>query len=145
MLPAHGCLFLLFSLLQAHGPRLLEAVFAGLGDYFLFRLARRLLGDSGHNQSYIRTVRGRGFEFAAPVTAQDEAQPAINFSQEQTQERPAEGVGKGEASASGNPAGADASITSADIFYDDGLSKRGSHFLGDKSPDDICKPAHSSA
>src|SRR5437764_1359422 len=34
--------------------------------------ARRILGDSGDNQSYIRTVRGRGFEFAAPVTALDE-------------------------------------------------------------------------
>ena len=35
--------------------------------------ARRILGDSGDNQSYIRTVRGRGFEFAATVTALDES------------------------------------------------------------------------
>ena len=41
-------------------------------------------------------------------------------------------------------ANTDASITSADIFDDDGLSKRGSHWLGDKSPDDICNPARSS-
>ena len=34
--------------------------------------ARRILGDSGDNQSYIRTVRGRGFEFPATVTTLDE-------------------------------------------------------------------------
>jgi len=42
------------------------------------KLARRVLGDTGDNQSYIRTVRGRGFEFAAPVTALDEGQPGID-------------------------------------------------------------------
>ena len=46
--------------------------------------ARRILGDSGDNQSYIRTVRGRGFEFAARVTALDES--SINSSREQTHE-----------------------------------------------------------
>src|ERR1700693_2342193 len=46
--------------------------------------ARRILGDSGDNQSYIRTVRGRGFEFAAPVTALDEGQPSIDSPWEQT-------------------------------------------------------------
>src|SRR5215831_12950737 len=103
--------------------------------------ARRLLGDSGHNQSYIRTVRGRGFEFAAPVTAQDEGQPTINLSQEQTQERPGEAVGKNQASASGNPSGADVSppgapprpvlavfpfanqSTEADDYFADGLTE----------------------
>jgi TolB-like protein len=54
--------------------------------------ARRILGDSGDNQSYIRTVRGRGFEFAAPVTALDEEQSSVNSSREQTQERLGEGV-----------------------------------------------------
>ena len=54
--------------------------------------ARRILGDSGDNQSYIRTVRGRGFEFAAPVTALDEEQSSVNSSREQTQERLEEGV-----------------------------------------------------
>src|SRR5262249_22688478 len=34
--------------------------------------ARRILGDSGDQQSFIRTVRGRGFEFTAPVTVLDE-------------------------------------------------------------------------
>src|SRR5215469_5013171 len=90
--------------------------------------ARRLLGDSGHSQSYIRTVRGRGFEFAAPVTAQDEGQPTINFSQ-------------GEASASRNPPAADVSplaapprpvlavfpfanqSTEADDYFADGLTE----------------------
>ena len=36
--------------------------------------ARRVLGDTGDSQSYIRTIRGRGFEFAGPVTAADEQQ-----------------------------------------------------------------------
>src|ERR1700679_3029375 len=50
--------------------------------------ARRILGDSGDSQSYIRTVRGRGFEFAAPVKALDEGQSNINSLQDQTQEPP---------------------------------------------------------
>jgi TolB-like protein/tetratricopeptide (TPR) repeat protein len=33
--------------------------------------ARRVLGDSGDNQSFIRTVRGRGFEFQAQVKADE--------------------------------------------------------------------------
>ena len=42
--------------------------------------ARRILGDSGDNQNHIRTVRGRGFEFATEVRTEDEArepQPGI--------------------------------------------------------------------
>ncbi|MCW5746547.1 MAG: winged helix-turn-helix domain-containing protein [Alphaproteobacteria bacterium] len=35
--------------------------------------ARRALGDSGDNQSYIRTVRGRGFEFKGQITILDGA------------------------------------------------------------------------
>ena len=31
------------------------------------KAARRALGDSGENPTYIRTIRGRGFEFAARV------------------------------------------------------------------------------
>src|SRR3984885_9738531 len=46
--------------------------------------ARRILGDSGYNRSYIRTVRGRGFEFAVPVTAVDEGRSNLNLSREQT-------------------------------------------------------------
>src|SRR5271165_1828744 len=60
--------------------------------------ARRILGDSGDNQSYIRTVRGRGFEFASQVTALDEGQPGINSSREQTQAGPGEGVARNQAS-----------------------------------------------
>jgi TolB-like protein/DNA-binding winged helix-turn-helix (wHTH) protein len=50
------------------------------------KLARRVLGDNGDNQSYIRTVRGRGFEFAAPVTTRDEKQSTGGAPQDQTQE-----------------------------------------------------------
>jgi TolB-like protein len=50
--------------------------------------ARRILGDSGDNQSYIRTVRGRGFEFAVPVTAVDEGQSNVNSAPQQTQGHP---------------------------------------------------------
>ncbi len=71
--------------------------------------ARRTLGDSGDNQSYIRTVRGRGFEFAARVRALDESQSSVNFSREQTQEHLGEGLAKSEASLPGHPPGADVS------------------------------------
>jgi DNA-binding winged helix-turn-helix (wHTH) protein len=39
--------------------------------------ARKALGDSGQNQTYIRTLRGRGFQFTAPVegSAQEAADP----------------------------------------------------------------------
>ena len=50
--------------------------------------ARRVLGDSGDSQSYIRTVRGRGFELAVPVTAVDEGQSTVNSLRDQTQEAP---------------------------------------------------------
>jgi TolB-like protein len=40
--------------------------------------ARRALGDSGDSQSYIRTVRGRGFEFRAAIGAEDLPQPAAD-------------------------------------------------------------------
>jgi len=46
--------------------------------------ARRILGDSGDSQSYIRTMRGRGFEFAVPVTAVDAGQPDVNSLRDQT-------------------------------------------------------------
>jgi TolB-like protein/Tfp pilus assembly protein PilF len=38
--------------------------------------ARRALGDSGDSQSFIRTVRGRGFEFQAHVASEARAMPA---------------------------------------------------------------------
>lgn len=37
--------------------------------------ARRILGDSGEEQKFIKTVRGRGFQFVSPVTS-DERAPA---------------------------------------------------------------------
>jgi TolB-like protein len=37
------------------------------------KAARRALGDSGEEPTYIRTVRGRGFEFTAQVTAEEAA------------------------------------------------------------------------
>jgi DNA-binding winged helix-turn-helix (wHTH) protein len=69
--------------------------------------ARRILGDSGDNQSYIRTVRGRGFEFAATVTALGE--PSVNSLREQLQEHPAEGTGTNESSPAGYPLAANVS------------------------------------
>ncbi len=38
--------------------------------------ARRALGDDGDNQSYIRTVRGRGYEFAVDVSSSEAARPS---------------------------------------------------------------------
>src|SRR5215471_4401155 len=37
--------------------------------------ARRALGDSGDSQNVIRTVRGRGFEFQAQVTTEEDVKP----------------------------------------------------------------------
>src|SRR6187397_126952 len=48
--------------------------------------ARKVLGDSGELQSTIQTIRGRGYQFIAPVTEipnggdRDEAQPATDAS-----------------------------------------------------------------
>jgi DNA-binding winged helix-turn-helix (wHTH) protein len=36
---------------------------------------RQAIGDSGHTQRLIRTVRGRGYGFVAPVSAWDPAVP----------------------------------------------------------------------
>jgi len=81
------------------------------------KLARRVLGDSGDNQSYIRTVRGRGFEFTAQVRVRDHGQSSINASQDHTEkdsaESPAlhgEGVVKNEAARAGH------SLTSDNIL-----------------------------
>jgi TolB-like protein/DNA-binding winged helix-turn-helix (wHTH) protein len=38
------------------------------------KAARRALGDSGEQQTYIRTLRGRGFEFTASVSTGEEAE-----------------------------------------------------------------------
>ncbi|MGA7322924.1 MAG: winged helix-turn-helix domain-containing protein [Rhodomicrobium sp.] len=38
---------------------------------------RKALGDSGENQTYIRTLRGRGFQFAASVEAATSAQETV--------------------------------------------------------------------
>jgi len=101
--------------------------------------ARRILGDSGDNQSYIRTVRGRGFEFAAPVTGLDES--SVNSSRELTQEDPGEGAATNQASLSGHPLATNVSpsgtaprpvlavfpfanqSTDADDYFADGLTE----------------------
>lgn len=36
-----------FPFVQAHGPRFVQAIFAGVGDYFLYLLADRLIGRRG--------------------------------------------------------------------------------------------------
>ncbi len=50
--------------------------------------ARRILGDTGDQQTYIRTVRGRGFEFQAPVAAVDETRPGFDSSAQPAPEHP---------------------------------------------------------
>jgi TolB-like protein/DNA-binding winged helix-turn-helix (wHTH) protein len=112
------------------------------------KLARRVLGDSGDNQSYIRTVRGRGFEFAAPVTTRDERQSNVTVSQDRIPEDSVasragrgEGVIKNEAALAGHPPSADVApfgtaprpvlavfpfanqSTEADDYFSDGLTE----------------------
>jgi TolB-like protein len=62
--------------------------------------ARRILGDRGDNQNHIRTVRGRGFEFAAQVTVVDEAQ-SVKL---EPPGHPAAAIVRSEASSPDNPA-----------------------------------------
>lgn len=59
-----------------HRDEIVEAVWEGrtISDATIstaVNSARRALGDSGGNQGYIRTVRGRGFEFRGEVAADD--------------------------------------------------------------------------
>jgi TolB-like protein len=42
------------------------------------KAARRALGESGEDPAYIRTVRGRGFEFTAQVTIEEQAAPTVD-------------------------------------------------------------------
>jgi len=60
-----------------HGRVVSEATIDGC-----IKLARRILGDSGDSQSYIRTVRGRGFEFTARVRTIEEERSDVNSSQQ---------------------------------------------------------------
>ncbi len=90
--------------------------------------ARRILGDSGDNQSYIRTVRGRGFEFAATVTALDE--PSVNSWPEQPPEHPGEGIGPNESAPSGTAPRPVLAVfpfanqsAAADDYFADGLTE----------------------
>lgn len=71
--------------------------------------ARRILGDSGDTQNYIRTVRGRGFEFAVSVTVLDDRQSRVNSSREETQDHSGEGAVTNEASLTGHPLAASVS------------------------------------
>lgn len=80
---------MVFDLIKhfAHHPdrvfrreELIDAVWAGrvVSDTTVascIKQARRALGDSGDTQTYIRTVRGRGFRFTANVTETDDAAP----------------------------------------------------------------------
>src|SRR5581483_9957945 len=67
--------------------------------------ARRILGDTGESQNYIRTVRGRGFEFAARVSVVDEANSGpVSSPLEAPLEHHGAGVVPGESSVPGNPA-----------------------------------------
>jgi len=54
--------------------------------------ARKALGDSGESQAYIRTVRGRGFQFAGTVTS-DEEHPAVQVTSPTAVSPPAIGEG----------------------------------------------------
>jgi TolB-like protein len=56
-----------------HGRAVSEATISSA-----IKSARRVLGDSGDIQSVIRTVRGRGFELQAQITAHDEPEPAAS-------------------------------------------------------------------
>jgi len=71
--------------------------------------ARRILGDSGDSQSYIRTVRGRGFEFAVPVTAVDEGQSNVHSSRARTVEPTGQSVVKSAPLLPGRPPRAEVS------------------------------------
>ena len=65
------------------------------------KAARRALGDDGDAQTYIRTVRGRGFEFTAEVAAEDDdlaAASAAEPSAAQPDSRPDTVRGAAEAS-----------------------------------------------
>jgi TolB-like protein/tetratricopeptide (TPR) repeat protein len=56
-----------------HGRAVSEATISSA-----IKSARRVLGDSGDTQSFIRTVRGRGFELQAQIVADDEPKPAAS-------------------------------------------------------------------
>ncbi len=85
--PVEPLVFDLLLFMARNGNRVLareeviEAVWQGraVSDATIssaVKSARRALGDSGNNQSYIRTVRGRGFEFQARVVLDEPQKPA---------------------------------------------------------------------
>lgn len=82
--PVEPLVFDLISYLSANPGRLIsrdeiiEAVWKGrfVSDATVsgcVKSARKALGDSGDSQKYIRTVRGRGFQFVAPVVSAPDA------------------------------------------------------------------------
>jgi DNA-binding winged helix-turn-helix (wHTH) protein len=46
------------------------------------KAARRALGDDGESQRYIRTVRGRGYQFVATIVADTAAKAPTEMPQE---------------------------------------------------------------
>ena len=90
--------------------------------------ARRALGDSGDNQSYIRTVRGRGFEFRGRVASSDESPVAIALPETEVPAPPPSATGGAQARDDGERpvlvvlplANLDAE---ADEYFSDGLTE----------------------
>jgi TolB-like protein/tetratricopeptide (TPR) repeat protein len=85
--PIEPLVFDLIAFFASHPNRVIgrdemvEAVWRGraVSDATIssaIKSARRALGDSGDSQSFIRTVRGRGFEFQAHVASEAPAMPA---------------------------------------------------------------------
>ena len=105
--------------------------------------ARRTLGDSGDNQNYIRTVRGRGFEFVAHVSVEETQPDVVKAAGEHLLEHPGAKVVRSEASPIGNPAGSgDRSIKMAPqpvlaVFPFANQSTDGDDYFADGLTEDI--------
>lgn len=90
------------------------------------KAARRALGDDGDAQSYIRTVRGRGFEFTAEVAAVNDDPPSADAGRRPApQARPE--VARGLAEGSSKPTIAVLPFANlsaqADEYFADGLTE----------------------
>lgn len=74
---------------------------AALNSYIM--AVRRAIGDHGHTQQLLRTIRGRGYRFLAPVAEREQ----------EKQELPPDGPPSGRSTTKGAPALAQASALSA--------------------------------